>query len=119
MPSVHNNTTGDLNKTREISRVVSRSVSPANGLASREMPTTAPRSQEKSARGPSGSRPPREPRRIMHASNSHESAVPPQRENSVHGLTLSDFAAKVEKEHYMTVMQAEKTALGWSNGFVK
>ncbi|RCN29301.1 hypothetical protein ANCCAN_24943 [Ancylostoma caninum] len=101
-------------RTRESagSRVVSRSVSPANGAIVKETAVAAPRSQEKPSRGPAGTKPPREPRRAMHATNSSDSSMSQQRRNSVQGLSLSEFVAKTEKEHYMTVMQAEKTALG-------
>ncbi|RCN25990.1 hypothetical protein ANCCAN_28292 [Ancylostoma caninum] len=112
MPTVH--TSVDSWRTRESagSRVVSRSVSPANGAIVKETAVAAPRSQEKPSRGPAGTKPPREPRRAMHATNSSDSSMSQQRRNSVQGLPLSEFVAKTEKEHYMTVMQAEKTALG-------
>ncbi|VDM69404.1 unnamed protein product [Strongylus vulgaris] len=106
MPTVH--TSADHPRIREtmVSRVTSRSVSPANGVAVKEVPINASRSQEKASRVTMSSRPPREPRRAVHATNSNEPV------NSAHGLSLNDFVIKMEKEHYMTVMQAEKTALG-------
>ncbi|EYB85891.1 hypothetical protein Y032_0289g1513 [Ancylostoma ceylanicum] len=101
-------------RTRESagSRVVSRSVSPANGAIVKETAVAASRSQEKPSRGPPGTKPPREPRRAVQATNSNDSSMSQQRANSIQGLSLSEFVAKTEKEHYMTVMQAEKTALG-------
>ncbi|KAK6730434.1 hypothetical protein RB195_007107 [Necator americanus] len=106
MPTVH--TTAEA--WRE-SRVTSRSISPANGITVKEAPNSAPRSLEKTSR-PAGGRPPRELRRTVHPMNSNDGGISSQQKNSPNGLSLCDFVAKTEKEHYMAVMQAEKTALG-------
>ncbi|KAK5975163.1 hypothetical protein GCK32_020507 [Trichostrongylus colubriformis] len=107
-------------RIKEGSRLICRSVSPANGTATKEAP---PRSVEKPLRtsGAAGAttKPPREPNRPLRDArvtappvNADDANPPPQRKNSTQGVTLDDIATKIEKGHYMIVMQAEKTSIG-------
>ncbi|WKX89725.1 hypothetical protein Q1695_008957 [Nippostrongylus brasiliensis] len=91
VPSIQTNCETPSLRPRECSRVVCRSVSPANGTLPKDAPSFISKPHEKSSRVTPGTKPPR---------------------NSSQGMTVSDFVAKLEKQHYMTVMQAEKTAIG-------
>ncbi|VDO43128.1 unnamed protein product [Haemonchus placei] len=111
-----------LKRLRDGSRLICRSVSPLNGASTRETTfVVAPRSVEKMMRplAPTTStKPPREPNRSLqrdgrvNAYASTDDTNPQSRKNSTQGFSLDDFAAKVEKGHYMAIMQAEKTSIG-------
>ncbi|VDP08636.1 unnamed protein product [Heligmosomoides polygyrus] len=102
-------------RPRESSRLICRSVSPANGNLIKETLPVAPRSLEKPSRV-AGTRPPRAHRDwralVPVPTTAEDPPNPVPRKNSNQGMTVNELVAKQEKEHYMTVMQAEKTAIG-------
>lgn len=111
-----------VRKTRKScsSRIISRSASPSNGAAMKDVSVPVLRSNEGIRRRPEvNGKPPRESIRSIQTSESHSNSsssgernAVQQRKISASGLSVSDFVAKVEKEHHMTVMKAERIALG-------
>ncbi|KAK6059350.1 hypothetical protein COOONC_03021 [Cooperia oncophora] len=105
-------------RLKEGSRLICRSVSPAANVASlKETPMVAVRSAEKPLRPlATGTKPPRESNRPLQRDarvpSSGDDTNPVQRKNSKQGLPLKDFVNKVEKGHYIAVMQSKKTSIG-------
>ncbi|XGW13417.1 hypothetical protein V3C99_000054 [Haemonchus contortus] len=117
MFAVHGISDSQSSRLRDGSRLICRSVSPANGASTKETIVVAPRSVEKMMRplaATASTKPPRQPNRSLQqdgrvkAYASTDVANPLSRKNSTQGLSLEKFAAKAEKGHYMAIMQAEK-----------
>ncbi|KAJ1374703.1 hypothetical protein KIN20_037452 [Parelaphostrongylus tenuis] len=105
MPSVQsNNDQQQLGRTRKscTSRLNSRSASPSNCATVKEIPVTVLRPNERNLRPEACGKPPREPIRSIQTNSQISTA----------GLSINDFVAKIGKEHHITVMQADRTALG-------
>ncbi|KJH52990.1 hypothetical protein DICVIV_00859 [Dictyocaulus viviparus] len=101
------------------SRLICRSVSPSNGLVIKDFSVTTQKFIEKITRLGTYAKSRRDlfrsvpsDCRSINSSNSGDKSTLRQRKVSSSGLSVNDFVAKIEKEHYMVVMQAEKTALG-------
>ncbi|VDM62341.1 unnamed protein product [Angiostrongylus costaricensis] len=84
------------------SRLICRSASPSNGAAVKDGSVKVLRSSKRIAYPEASGRPPREPVRSIQTNSNISTA----------GLSVSEFAAKIEKGHHITIMQAERTALG-------